>query len=547
MRALTMMAFVASAMGAQVKIEGLKTIPGKWQKGARAAQSHKLELTFGVRQRNTHRLEAELMRVSDPDSKDYGKHLSHEQVHAIIAPAPEDIAAVEAFIRSNGGVPKRVTPSGDFITADVTVAQAEKMLAAEYHQYTHPSTSATVHRATAGYSLPDDVAAAVDLVAPTTHLPGITKTQKAGNLRASGYNTPKNLRSLYNVGDAEGKAKGNKQAVTAFLEQYYSESALKDFWSQYCDGITCGKGLPKLVGDATTGNPGTESMLDIETITGLAGNVESEFWGFSGRSSSSSENEPYLKWLQQTDSTSDADVPKIFSTSYGEDEASWPLKLATRLNTEFQKSGARGITLLYASGDEGANCEGSKFVPETPGSSPYVTAVGGTQPGSNWPSPGAGSEEAIGLSSGGFSDYWVMPQWQKQAVTKYLQNDDLPPASRGYNTSNRAYPDIAAQATDFCVTPVGCGVAGTSCASPTAAAVFSLVNDYRLQNGKSTLGFINPLIYKSASAFNDITEGSGSGCGLFSSGWPAKVGWDAVTGLGTPDYQKLIKLAMSLP
>lgn len=544
MRAASALAlgFAVAAMGENVRFEGLKGSPGKWSRGVRAAREHKLELTFAVKQRNVAKLEAELLRVSDPESKDYGKHLSHEEVHRIVAPAPEHIAAVESFIRSHGAVPKRVTPSGDFITAEVSVSEAEAMLSAEYHQFTHPSTDIAVHRATAGYSLPAEVAAAVDMVGPTTHLPGVSKIarEEAPELN---YNTPKNLRTLYNVGNVSGKAESNKQAVTAFLGQHYSKNALEKFWNKYCDGIVCGKGFPKLVGDETSGAiGGTEAMLDIETITGLAGNIESEFWGFSGNSPYSSENEPFLKWLSQVDNTSDADVPKLFSTSYGEDESSWPFDGASRLNAEFVKTGARGITLLYASGDEGANCKGGKFVPETPSSSPYITAVGGTRPASGYPTPG--SEEAIGLSSGGFSNYWVMPDWQKAAVGEYLKNSDLPDASKyGYNVSNRAYPDISAQATGFCVGIMGCTVAGTSCASPTSAAIFSLVNDVRLQNGKSTLGFLNPMIYKSAAAFNDITTGSSTGCG----GWPAKSGWDAVTGLGTPDYLRLAKVALELP
>jgi tripeptidyl-peptidase-1 len=51
------------------------------------------------------------------------------------------------------------------------------------------------------------------------------------------------------------------------------------------------------------------------------------------------------------------------------------------------------------------------------------------------------------------------------------------------------------------------GVSGTSCASPTAAGIFSLLNDVRLQAGQSSLGFLNPLIYENAAAFNDITTG----------------------------------------
>merc|ERR1712217_277183 len=49
-------------------------------------------------------------------------------------------------------------------------------------------------------------------------------------------------------------------------------------------------------------------------------------------------------------------------------------------------------------------------------------------------------------------------------------------------------------------------------------------------------------------AFNDITTGSSEGCGLFSDdGWPAKTGWDAVTGVGTPNYAKLVKVVSNLP
>merc|ERR1712048_806537 len=182
----------------------------------------------------------------------------------------------------------------------------------------------------------------------------------------------------------------------------------------------------------------------------MVGGVEAEFWGFSGVSPDDSANEPFMKWLSTVSSTSDDEVPLVFSTSYGEDENSWSFEAASRLNTEFQKAGARGISLLYASGDEGSNCKSGVFVPEGPGSSPYVTSVGGTQPASGFPAPG--SESAVGLSSGGFSNYWEMPDYQKDAVAAYLKKDGLPDAGkRQYNISGRAYPDISAQASDFTV------------------------------------------------------------------------------------------------
>ena len=62
-----------------------------------------------------------------------------------------------------------------------------------------------------------------------------------------------------------------------------------------------------------------------------------------------------MKWLYAVGNTSDADVPKLFSTSYGEDEESIPMQWSVRTNNEFMKAGARGISLLFASGDSGAS------------------------------------------------------------------------------------------------------------------------------------------------------------------------------------------------
>lgn len=535
--------------------------PSSWTVLGPAAKTDMLELTFAVKQRGLRELHQTLMRVSDPESREYGMHLTNQQVQELTAPEPAHIAAVRSFLSEAGIEAVAATPNSDFINARVTVEQAENLLSAKYVRLSHVRSGVEVSRTPSGYQLPKEIAAVVDFVAPTVQMPSVSQLSTPdvadsglkdahSNFNLSLYNSPKNLRKLYNVGKNEGKATANKQAVTAFLGQKYSSFSLKAFWGLFCRGIKCGKGQPKLVGDATSGFAGTEAMLDIETVTGLAGNVESEFWGFGGRSPDNPQNEPFMKWLTQLSSTSDEDVPRVFSTSYGENENSWSIAAASRLNVEFQKAGTRGISLLFASGDSGANCqEDEKFLPQGPASSPYVTAVGGTSPGKGWPSPGSpGNEVAAGLSSGGFSNYWPMPEYQKSAVENYLQQPGLPGKQFGYNTSGRAFPDISAQAMDFFVyaTVPQPLVAGTSCASPTAAAIFALLNDLRMEAGKSSLGFLNPLIYKSAAAFNDITLGSSTG-GRCGHGWPSKAGWDAATGLGTPDYARLAQVIAGLP
>ena len=75
------------------------------------------------------------------------------------------------------------------------------------------------------------------------------------------------------------------------------------------------------VGDATVGAPaGIEAMLDIEYMPSLGALTPTGFWGFSGSSPEDAQDEPFLTWLMVVANTSDADVPLVFSTSYGENE-----------------------------------------------------------------------------------------------------------------------------------------------------------------------------------------------------------------------------------
>lgn len=67
----------------------------------------------------------------------------------------------------------------------------------------------------------------------------------------------------------------------------------------------------------------------------------------------------------------------------------------------------------------------------------------------------------------------------------------------------------------------------------------------RVAAGKGPLGFINPVLYRHPEVLNDITNGTNPGCGT--EGFSAAEGWDPVTGLGTPNYPKLLELFLSLP
>ncbi|KAH9010093.1 peptidase S8/S53 domain-containing protein, partial [Lactarius deliciosus] len=104
----------------------------------------------------------------------------------------------------------------------------------------------------------------------------------------------------------------------------------------------------------------------------------------------------------------------------------------------------------------------------------------------------------------------------------------------------RGIPDIVAQAVGFRIFLNGKEreVGGTSVATPTVAGVISLLNDWLILTGQDPLGFLNPWLYgRGFRGLTDITEGSNPGCNL--GGFSAIVGWDPVTGLGTPNFRSM--------
>lgn len=86
---------------------------------------------------------------------------------------------------------------------------------------------------------------------------------------------------------------------------------------------------------------------------------------------------------------------------------------------------------------------------------------------------------------------------------------------------------------------------GSSLSAPIVASIINMINDERTQAGKGPVGFINCVLYKNPDIFNDIQKGSNPGC--FTDGFEAVAGWDPVTGLGTPNYPKMLEVFMALP
>ncbi len=209
---------------------------------------------------------------------------------------------------------------------------------------------------------------------------------------------------------------------------------------------------------------------------------------------------------------------------------------------------ATGHTYLFSSGDSGSWAAGNDPYPDYPTSSAYVLSVGGTAfsadinggwPGeTTWvydPTGNGGNPEGSG---GGYAQLSPRPVWQ---------------IGPGISGTQRGYPDVAAEGdpntgayvcddVNFCYQ-----VGGTSLAAPLWAGMSTIMDQYLVAQGRPHLGFMPPTLYalfttsQTYPAYHDITVGTN---GAYNAG----PGWDAVTGIGSPDLWNLARdLATFVP
>ncbi|KAH8981701.1 peptidase S8/S53 domain-containing protein [Lactarius akahatsu] len=524
-----------------------KNIPENWVSLGLPIADTTIDLYIALKPYRENALVDALNEISDPGHSRYGVHLSREQVTDLVAPHPDTIQLVHSWLEHHRITSSSVsvTHGGSFLTVTaVSVSQANDLLGASYQLYTHTKTNETIVR-TLGYSLPVVLHGHVQTVAPTTFFSSpLTQWQtprkrsdvaavrpgKSPSRRDDADVTLASLRWLYStVTYVPSAMDRNKVGVTGYNEEYPSPADLKSYMLKYRpDGIDATY-VVELVngGKYDPSNPGTEANLNIQLSEGMTYPTPHIF--YSTKASPSGDS--FLAWLNAV--LSEQNVPQTITTSYGFFENVFPKSYAIRVCNLFAQLGARGASVLFASGDDGVgrgDC--SRFTPIFPATCPYVTVVGATM--------SLGPEVAASLSGGGFSDFFDRPEYQQQAVSTFL--DNLGHQYSGlYNPLGRGIPDISAQARRIPIFHKGEEdiLKGTSCSAPIVSGIISLLNDYRLSQGKPPLGFLNPWLYGGGlNGLNDIVSGSNPGCNT--DGFSAVVGWDPVTGLGTPDFLRLM-------
>ena len=238
--------------------------------------------------------------------------------------------------------------------------------------------------------------------------------------------------------------------------------------------------------------------------------------------------------------------PSVISISWGGPESAWTRQSLNAFNQAFESASLIGVTVCAAAGDSGATdgVPGKLAHVDFPASSPYVIGCGGTHiesSGESITSETVWNDGAQGgAGGGGVSDFFALPQFQKNANVPHSVNPG--------NRIGRGVPDVSANAdenTGYKVRVDGLDtvIGGTSAVAPLMAGLVARLNEKL----GTPVGYLNPLLYTTlADSFNDVTVGNIDMTGLLHGNYKAAKGWDAASGLGSPDGGKILT-ALGVP
>ncbi|KAH9168520.1 subtilisin-like protein [Lactarius sanguifluus] len=544
------------------------SVPENWQDLGHPPAGTTIDLHIALKAQNENALIDALIEVSSPGHPKQGAHLSREEVAELVAPPSDVLGLVNAWLEHYGVHPSIVSTKhgGSWLTLTaVPVSRANELLSASYQLYQHIGTNVTVLR-TLSYGLPAALLEHVQNVAPTTHF-GFPRTPRQEPLmRRAGatteqtkvprgepgtvlssrdqYVTPSFLRSFYKTSRyVPLAADQNVLGIAAYQADYPSPDDLRRFMNQYrFDATSATYSVVKIKGGGyDPSNPTIEANLNIQYTSAIAYPTPHIFYSTGNLDTNGGDGLMY--WLDYVLGLSR--VPQTVSMPYSMPEHNVPPDFATYVCNLFARLGVRGASILTSSGNNGVgsgdclfqDSSGNsrvQFLPTFPSTCPWVTSIGGTT--------SYNPEVAASLSGGGLSVYFPRPPYQNNAVPTFLWN--LGDQYKGfYNPGGRGVPDIALQANNFRIilNNEPWSADGTSCSTPTAAGIISLLNDFRISNGRAPLGFLNVWLYGVClEGLNDITSGSNPGCNT--NGFSAVPGWDPVTGLGSLDFERLVAI-----
>ena len=160
---------VASPPTRYTQLEKRQKLPHGWRKHTRLDADHPLPIRIALAQSNLHKGYDHLMDVSHPDSRNYGKHWSAQQVAEAFAPKQETVDSVLEWLKGSGISEARISRSQSlgWLNIDSTVGEAEALLKTKYHLHRHSSGKPQVACDT--YHVPQHLKRHIDFITPTVH------------------------------------------------------------------------------------------------------------------------------------------------------------------------------------------------------------------------------------------------------------------------------------------------------------------------------------------------------------------------------------------
>lgn len=565
-------------------------------------------------------LEQLLRDQQDVTSPGYHQWLTPESFGTRFGMAESDLLAVQSWLRSAGFTISHVTRSRDRVTFSGTAEQVRRAFGTELHHY---QIGRELHVAPASeITLPTALA---PVTAAILHLADFRPAPQAASLSPSGlqpavlqptpryttlstqthYLAPADLAVEYDFQSLTSAFKiGYGQSIAVVGQSFVDTSANGPVQSFSRAMLLQSGGVSAVLvpGTGVQGvSPGDEleSELDLEYASGTAQGAR-VFLVYVGVQQNYNVFDSLAFAIQEN-------ISPIISISYGVCEAALSSSELAQANALLAQAAAQGQTVVAASGDQGSTAcvtlpsslglttaQLQAAAVSFPASSPYVTAVGGTQMAPGTYSPGASTfwksatsfdqvasllahvpeivwnegsvTTGILAGGGGVSTVFPRPAWQTgvpglPAGTSRLLPDialQASLASPGFLfCSVDPLAELAFKAPDACLaSSVGSGTTypvtgGTSISAPVFAGMLAILNQTQNATGQ---GNINPTLYSLAAnpatyaaAFHDVTSGTNacvagtSSCSAAGqAGFTANVGYDQATGLGSIDLGALV-------
>lgn len=520
-----------------------------------ADPSERVEVTVRVRSRSTMPLATVLTAGQGRLAE--RRQMSHKEFQQTHGAAPEDLAKVAAFAREHGLEVVESNPARRSMVLAGTVSALSTAFRVELNKYEIADSGHAFRGRQGAVHIPRELEPIVEgvfglddrpqarphfrMLAESKINPPQAWTRGTAQPHTNGSFTPLQIAQLYNFPpgfDGQGEC-----IAIIELGGGYRRADLRAYFTEL------GLHMPKVSSikvdhgsNQPNGNPNSadgEVLLDIEVAGAIAPGARIAVY-FAPNT-----DRGFLDAI----TTAIHDTrrkPSVISISWGAPEADWTAQALQAFDQAFQAAAVLGITIFCASGDSGSNdgmLQDGQHPDrlahvDFPASSPHVVACGGTFVNA------AGttiSQEVVwndgssgGATGGGISDVFGLPAFQNSTKVPKSVN----PGGR----VGRGVPDVAGDASprsgylvrvDGQEFPIG----GTSAVAPLWAGLTARLN----QALGHPVGYFNPLLYQltQTGGFHDITSGNND---LTSSGgYAAGPGWDACTGLGSPDGTKLLQ------